>query len=129
MTSLVLLQILKLNPVSFYDFAIYLIIWIKVPFLYFRRILKVAAKRKATEDISQRPWKVIRSVLCDIQEDHLLIGFNTRKILVISFTLLTLSHFGRRFTFGRNSNTFGRKKVYIWAKKKYTFGWRNLSCS
>jgi hypothetical protein len=31
----------------------------------------VAAKRKATEDISQRPSKVIRSVLCDIQEDHL----------------------------------------------------------
>ena len=71
MTSLVLLQILELNPVSFYDFAIYLIIWIKVPFLYFRRILRVAAKRKATEDISQRPSKVIRSVLCDIQEDHL----------------------------------------------------------
>jgi hypothetical protein len=42
-----------------------------VPFLYFRRILKVAAKRKATEDIPQRPSKVIRSVLCDIQEDHL----------------------------------------------------------
>jgi hypothetical protein len=39
--------------------------------LYFRRILRVAAKRKATEDISQRPSKVIRSVLCDIQEDHL----------------------------------------------------------
>ena len=31
----------------------------------------MAAKRKATEDISQRPSKVIRSVLCDIQEDHL----------------------------------------------------------
>ena len=71
MTSLVLYQILKLNPASFYDFAIYLIIWIKVLFLYFRRILKVAAKRKATEDISQRPSKVIKSVLYDIQEDHL----------------------------------------------------------
>jgi uncharacterized protein YktB (UPF0637 family) len=35
------------------------------------RILRVAAKRKATEDISQRPSKVIKSVLYDIQEDHL----------------------------------------------------------
>ena len=31
----------------------------------------MATKQKATEDISQRPSKVIRSVLCDIQEDHL----------------------------------------------------------
>jgi hypothetical protein len=31
----------------------------------------VAAKRKATEDISQRLSKVTRSVLCDIQEDHM----------------------------------------------------------
>ena len=43
----------------------------KSAFLYFRRILRVAAKRKATEDISQRPSKVIKSVLYDIQEDHL----------------------------------------------------------
>ena len=42
-----------------------------MPFLYFRRILRVAAKQKATEDISQCLSKVIRSVLCDIQEDHL----------------------------------------------------------
>ena len=31
----------------------------------------MAVKRKATEDISQRLSMVIRSVLCDIQEDHL----------------------------------------------------------
>jgi hypothetical protein len=46
-TSLVLLQILKLTPASFYDFAIYLIIWIKVPFFIFQENIKSGSKAKS----------------------------------------------------------------------------------
>jgi len=36
-----------------------------------RKVLRCSVKRKANDDISSRPAKVIRTELCEIKEDNL----------------------------------------------------------